>query len=532
MNTITGGITLGKMSIFSASSLFSAYASLTALVTLIQQFYNQFIPQPIRDYISQKIEEWFTKTTTSTTQFTLVIEQYDDGDYDYFNQLFNACEGYLASKLRSTSTRLKVSRPSKKDHVSFRLAQGERFFEEFEGIQLEWSFICNNNANHSSTNNKSNGIHHQSDVVNAMNKSRVGNNYYFELSFDLEHKDRVFDSYLPHIIKFYDEMEELKKDLKLFTLDCGGGKTGSWRSVKFKHPFTFDALAMEPDMKKAVVDDLDRFLGRREFYRKVGRAWKRGYLLYGPPGTGKSSLIAAMANHIKFDIYDLQLSSVINDLVLRRLLLSTSNKSILVIEDIDCSWGLADRQMHHPVAQVKDIRYGNGNGNGSDYDMISLSGLLNFIDGLWSSCGDERIFVFTTNHKEKLDPALLRPGRMDMHINMSYLTMPGFRILALNYLNISGEHHLFREIEQLIEDTKVSPAQVAEELIRSDDPDIALSSLVKMLREHQLEQTQKMKMINFPNLSNGKMNGNHNGNGLGNYTNGVVHDYSDEFSSD
>ncbi|MFS7953528.1 putative ATPase, AAA-type, core, P-loop containing nucleoside triphosphate hydrolase [Helianthus anomalus] len=54
---------------------------------------------------------------------------------------------------------------------------------------------------------------------------------------------------------------------------------------------------------------------------------------------------------------------------------------------------------------------------------VSVSGFLNFIDGLWSSCGDQRIIVFTTNHKEKLDHALLRPGRMDVHINTSYLWM-------------------------------------------------------------------------------------------------------------
>ena len=64
--------------------------------------------------------------------------------------------------------------------------------------------------------------------------------------------------------------------------------------------------------------------------------------------------------------------------------------------------------------------------------QFTLSGLLNIIDGLWSSCGDERIIVFTTNHKDPLDPALLRPGRMDMHLHMSYCTMDGFKLLASN----------------------------------------------------------------------------------------------------
>lgn len=510
MKTLAGGgLSLGRMSMFSASSLFSTYASLTALVTLIQQFYHQFIPKQVRHYISLKLEEWFTRSSSSNTLFTLVIEQFEDGDYDSFNQVYNACEAYVTSKLRSTSTRLKVSRPSKKDHVSFKLAQGEKYFEVFEEIQLQWSFICNNNDTNYDT-------HHDDDSSRSY-KARLGNKHYFELSFDPEQKDKVFDSYLPYILRFYDDMVERKKELKLYTLDCGGGKPGCWRSVKFKHPFTFDALAMEPEVKKMVIDDLDRFLGRRKFYRKVGRAWKRGYLLYGPPGTGKSSLIAAMANHLKFDIYDLQLSSVHNDSVLRRLLLSTSNKSILVIEDIDCSLGLADRQLQH-AGEAKD-KYMNDNADMDSQSQISLSGLLNFIDGLWSSCGDERIFVFTTNHKEKLDPALLRPGRMDMHIHMSYLTMPAFRVLALNYLNVSGDHNLFKEIEQLIQAIKVSPAQVAEELIRSDDADIALSSLVKMLKQHKLEQIEKKK-INFPKWVNGDL------------TNGTIHDLSDEISSD
>jgi chaperone BCS1 len=85
------------------------------------------------------------------------------------------------------------------------------------------------------------------------------------------------------------------------------------------------------------MDDLDRFVKRKDFYLKVGKPWKRGYLLYGPPGTGKSSLIAAMANYLKFDIYDLELASLHGNSDLRKLLTRTTNRSILVIEDIDCS---------------------------------------------------------------------------------------------------------------------------------------------------------------------------------------------------
>lgn len=117
---------------------------------------------------------------------------------------------------------------------------------------------------------------------------------------------------------------------------------------------------------------------------------------------------------------------------------------------------------------------------------MTLSGLLNFIDGLWSCCGDERIIVFTTNHKDRLDPALLRPGRMDMHIHMSYCTPCGFKILASNYLGLTN-HSLFTEIEKLITEVEVTPAEIAEELMKSDEADVALKGLVKYLHMKKID---------------------------------------------
>ncbi|KAM2980218.1 hypothetical protein FF2_011689 [Malus domestica] len=174
---------------------------------------------------------------------------------------------------------------------------------------------------------------------------------------------------------------------------------------------------MDPKLKEELINDLDRFVKRKEFYGRVGKAWKRGYLLYGPP-------------------------------------------------DIDCSIELSDRKL------------GGGSNNDS---QLTLSGLLNFTDGLWSSCGDERIIVFTTNYKEKLDPALLRPGRMDMHIHMSYCTPSGFKILASNYLGIKT-HHLFDEIEEFLKQLEVTPAEIAEQLMKSEEADKALAGLAAFLK--------------------------------------------------
>ncbi|KAL7615052.1 hypothetical protein Lser_V15G07237 [Lactuca serriola] len=88
---------------------------------------------------------------------------------------------------------------------------------------------------------------------------------------------------------------------------------------------------------------------------------------------------------------------------------------------------------------------------------------LNYIDGLWSICGDEWIIIFTTNNMVKLDPALIRPGRMDVHIHMPYYTSCGFCQLVSNYLGII-DHTLFKQIEDLMCEINITPATKAKKM--------------------------------------------------------------------
>jgi chaperone BCS1 len=135
---------------------------------------------------------------------------------------------------------------------------------------------------------------------------------------------------------------------------------------------------------------------------------------------------------------------------------------------------------------MEQIAKGGRSGNDGKF---TLSGLLNYMDGLWASCGEEQIFIFTTNHKDKVDPALLRPGRMDMHIHLSYLKAKAFRLLASNYLDIE-EHHepLLEQVDELLEKIDVTPALVAEHLLRSEDADVALKTLVELLQEKDISR--------------------------------------------
>lgn len=306
----------------------------------------------------------------------------------------------------------------------------------------------------------------------------------YVLKIHKKDKTRIVGPYMDHILKQAKEIRRQNRERLLYTNSRSDSYVHPWESVPFRHPSTFETLALDPVRKAAIMADLQSFADGESFYRKTGRAWKRGYLLYGPPGTGKSSLIAAMANFLRYDVYDLELTQVRCNGELRKLLLRTTNKSIIVIEDIDCSLNLTNRARRPRWEANKGDHAFPDKGNSSDDHhpgSMTLSGLLNFTDGLWSCCGDERIFVLTTNHIEKLDPALLRSGRMDMHILMSYCTFLAFKVLARNYLGIE-DHILLSKVEQIIEDAHVTPAEVSEILVRKrENPTRALEELISEL---------------------------------------------------
>ncbi|KAH6810189.1 hypothetical protein C2S51_023951, partial [Perilla frutescens var. frutescens] len=84
---------------------------------------------------------------------------------------------------------------------------------------------------------------------------------YFELSFDNKFRDKVLNSYLPLILERAKVIRAEKKVVKLHTLACAASYASSfvWDSINLEHPSTFQTLAMEPEMKQKIVDDLDRF---------------------------------------------------------------------------------------------------------------------------------------------------------------------------------------------------------------------------------------------------------------------------------
>ncbi|PSS32972.1 AAA-ATPase [Actinidia chinensis var. chinensis] len=272
-------------------------------------------------------------------------------------------------------------------------------------------------------------------------------------------KRRILRPYLQHIHTVFDEMEQIRKEVKLYiNAETDPERNGRWRSVPFSHPATIDAVAMEADLKTKVKSDLESFLKSKQYYHRLGRVWKRSYLLYGPSGTGKSSFVAGMAKFLCYDVYDINLSNVVDDSDLKMLLLQTTNKSLIVIEDLDRY--LAEKST-----------------------AVSLSGILNFMDGIFSCCGEERVMVFTMNVKDQIDPTVLRPGRIDVHVHFPLCDFSAFKTLANSYLGLK-EHKLFPQVEEIFQTgSSLSPAEIGEIMISNrTSPSRALKSVITALQ--------------------------------------------------
>ncbi|CCU75394.1 putative mitochondrial chaperone BCS1 [Blumeria hordei DH14] len=162
-----------------------------------------------------------------------------------------------------------------------------------------------------------------------------------------------------------------------------------------------DSVILDQGLKMKILSDVREFLDCQQWYVNRGIPYRRGYLLYGLPGSGKSSFIQALAGEIDFNIAMINLSTKgITDDKLSDLLSRIPPKTILLLEDSDAAF--INRR------QVESDGY-NG-------QTVTFSGLLNALDGI--TAGEERITFLTTNHIDRLDQALIRPGRVDMTIRI------------------------------------------------------------------------------------------------------------------
>lgn len=289
-------------------------------------------------------------------------------------------------------------------------------------------------------------------------------------------------SYVENITKKYlDTLEESRNQKKfIYTLDKTTYEEDTyecWNETLFESTRSFKNIFFEK--KDGIISKIDFFLTNREWYYEKGIPYTLGIGLYGPPGTGKTSFIKALANYTERHIVSISLKIVKTRKQLESVFFEKRyntdnrkgsipfNKKIVVFEDIDCIGDIV-KERKPKVEEKKQTRSDSDSDDDNKYkktkksltsmveeeDLITLDDILELWDGLREATG--RIMIITSNHYDKLDQALRRPGRIDITLEMSYASRS---IIGEMYRHFVGEEVDASKLEQ-INDKFYTPAEI------------------------------------------------------------------------
>ncbi|KAI0195443.1 P-loop containing nucleoside triphosphate hydrolase protein [Astrocystis sublimbata] len=250
---------------------------------------------------------------------------------------------------------------------------------------------------------------------------------------------------------------------------------------------------MAKAVKEDLVADIERYNSKecRKFYESRAIPYRRGYLLYGPPGTGKTSLCLGLASHFTTDIYFLHMPSVKGDNDLSFLFHRLPTQCFVVLEDIDAV-GLKRDEILPKNSDNSSAMITN------KIRRCTLSGLLNALDGITSSQG--RIVLMTTNHIDRLDPALVRPGRVDKKVFLGPLGKEAAREMFVRFYEKdektaanSGQEAEEQKLEASADEFRnkvpeglLTPAELQGYLLNHrDHPDAAVAEFDIFLQAHE-----------------------------------------------
>lgn len=222
-----------------------------------------------------------------------------------------------------------------------------------------------------------------------------------------------------------------------------------WRP--FGHPRkkrNISSVVLDDGICDRIVDDCKEFIGNHKWYTDRGIPYRRGFLLHGPPGCGKSSFITALAGEIEYGICLLNLSERgLTDDRLNHLLNVAPQQTIILLEDIDAAFVSREDTTKQKAAF-------------EGLNRVTFSGLLNCLDGVAST--EARIVFMTTNYLNRLDPALIRPGRVDVKEYIGYCTASQLELMYLRFYNGMEGANNAKVFAEKVSSFKrdVSPAQV------------------------------------------------------------------------
>jgi chaperone BCS1 len=191
--------------------------------------------------------------------------------------------------------------------------------------------------------------------------------------------------------------ESYKSKIKESLVELNIFEDYNWISFKRYKPIVLENIVLPPIIKNELIEDIDNFMEKKDWYSEMGLSFKRGYLLYGAPRNGKSSLITAIARKYGMNVYYLNLNSMVSDNELMTAFRKIPNNSIVAVEDIDTIW---DKRT------AKNINC-----------KINIETFMNLLSGAFER--DGLLYFLTTNYIEHLDEALIGDRRIDKKIHIT-----------------------------------------------------------------------------------------------------------------